>query len=310
MVEESPITPIMVEQSPPFKPTLFASGVHLFAGSISGAISTASGYPWDTVKVRLQVDPGSHRRTAARVLVETLRVEGPRGLFKGMSTPVLGEGIIQSAVFCSYGTARMWFQHWNGGEELSLSQTVIAGTLSGLVAAFAVCPIDLIKVKLQVQGEASMIKSGGYTGPIHVARVLYHTHGIAGLYKGLITTICRDMPSYGVYFWSYEWTRRLLLPSGVAMENISWTSQLLAGGIAGMASWASTYPQDVIKTRLQSQRTQGQYKGFWECGRVVVKEGGWAALFVGLQPCLQRAFLTNAVALYVYEKVIALSGVQ
>jgi solute carrier family 25 carnitine/acylcarnitine transporter 20/29 len=67
---------------------------------------------------------------------------------------------------------------------------------------------------------------------------------------------------------------------------------LLAGGAAGVASWASIYPLDVIKSRLQA--APGRYAGFADCLRRSVRDEGWRVLTRGLSACLLRAALVNA----------------
>ena len=67
---------------------------------------------------------------------------------------------------------------------------------------------------------------------------------------------------------------------------------LLAGGAAGVASWASIYPLDVLKSRLQA--SPGRYAGLWDCARRSVRDEGWGVLSRGLTACLLRAAVVNA----------------
>jgi len=68
---------------------------------------------------------------------------------------------------------------------------------------------------------------------------------------------------------------------------------MLAGSIAGVASWGLIYPLDTIKPRLQTNPTYTvaqvtELKGIWE----------------GFTPCIIRAFIVNGVAFYVYETTL------
>jgi hypothetical protein len=67
---------------------------------------------------------------------------------------------------------------------------------------------------------------------------------------------------------------------------------LLAGGAAGVASWASIYPLDVVKSRVQA--APGRYAGWVDCARQSVRSEGWSVLTRGLSACLLRAALVNA----------------
>ena len=67
------------------------------------------------------------------------------------------------------------------------------------------------------------------------------------MYKGFLVSILRDVPSYAVYFGSYEYLKFLI--SGDHSNN-SFGVKVLSGGIAGVASWACIYPIDIVKTKI------------------------------------------------------------
>jgi solute carrier family 25 carnitine/acylcarnitine transporter 20/29 len=86
---------------------------------------------------------------------------------------------------------------------------------------------------------------------------------------------------------------------------------LVAGGTAGVFSWITSYPFDVVKTRIQSLPLKGQpgfdkYSGFWDCAKKSYREEGWRVFFRGLNSCLIRAFPVNAVTFFVYEWVMSM----
>lgn len=91
---------------------------------------------------------------------------------------------------------------------------------------------------------------------------------------------------------------------------------LLCGGIAGIATWASVFPLDVIKTRIQAQtpwevspsmrpqdtqsllrpvQAQGRVLGAFEIAREAYRLEGLRVFYRGLGICSIRAFVVNAV---------------
>ena len=45
------------------------------------------------------------------------------------------------------------------------------------------CPVDLVKIKLQVQTDVRLAKN--YQGPFDVLKKVYHAEGLKGCYRGL-----------------------------------------------------------------------------------------------------------------------------
>lgn len=85
---------------------------------------------------------------------------------------------------------------------------------------------------------------------------------------------------------------------------------LLCGGIAGVVTWASVYPLDMIKTRLQAQtiahslgvpesqsllQPQRQRLTSFQIAKEVFHSEGIRPFYRGLGVCSVRAFIVNAV---------------
>jgi solute carrier family 25 (mitochondrial carnitine/acylcarnitine transporter), member 20/29 len=50
----------------------------------------AVGHPFDTIKVRLQTSPRSHFKGPLDCVLQTIRKEGVRGVYKGATPPLVG----------------------------------------------------------------------------------------------------------------------------------------------------------------------------------------------------------------------------
>uniref|UniRef100_A0A3B5L6Z7 Uncharacterized protein n=1 Tax=Xiphophorus couchianus TaxID=32473 RepID=A0A3B5L6Z7_9TELE len=260
------------------------------AGSISGAVGIAVGHPLDTVKVRLQAK--SVYKGIFDCVTKTYLNEGFHGFFKGMSFPVLTTGLVNSIVFGSYSNALDYLSQsdrrlTSHRKQVSSLQVFTAGCFSGMVQVLVCAPIDLVKVRLQGQTTAKR-----YRRPIHCVAVILQQEGVRGLYRGGAALALRDVPCYGLYFLPYELIRKALTETG---EEPGTFAILMAGGVAGVVTWACATPMDVVKARLQMSGAGGQqYSGVLHCMRVSLKEEGVRVFFKGLLLNSVRAFPVNA----------------
>jgi len=113
--------------------------------------------------------------------------------------------------------------------------------------------------------------------------------------RGFGITVLREVPAFGIYFGSYE----------VMIRNFGESTPvvLMAGGMAGIFSWIFTYPQDVIKSRLQADGfgSNQQYSGTRHCLQASLQAEGYGCLSRGIGSTVIRAFPMNAVTFGVYS---------
>lgn len=281
------------------------TGMNVISGTVSGVAGVLAGHPFDTVKVRLQSQPHSLSappyRGTLHCFLSIAREEGIRGLFRGVSSPLVGVTAINTLLFGVYG----FFLDCQvrAGACPTLTQIFIAGAGSGLVNSLISGPVELAKIQMQNQRGRGQ---GSFRSPSHCLRLVYRTAGLIGVYRGFLATILRETPSYGVYFACFEWLRRQgeTPQNGGHLEN---SKLMLAGGLSGIAGWMSTYPMDVIKTRIQAQSLIPGYPtktpactGIVDGWRQIVKSEGVPGLFRGTTATIIRAFPTNAVIFTTY----------
>ncbi|KAI1300366.1 hypothetical protein EDD11_006231 [Mortierella claussenii] len=201
--------------------------------------------------------------------------EGLRSLFKGISSPIVGLAGLNSILFASYSASMRLLETLSPPPNASiyasalaagdgyqpLSHVFTAGFVAGVACFLVSTPTELIKCRAQViasrldpnSSAAAQRAILSESGSWQVTKDVVRRFGFKGLYQGGLVTILRDAPGYGVYFLSYEGLKRLLeIPLGETGGINTW-KLLFAGGVAGTLSWASIYPLDVIKTRLQTQ---------------------------------------------------------
>ncbi|ERN00488.1 hypothetical protein AMTR_s00218p00018110 [Amborella trichopoda] len=258
-----------------------------------------SGHPLDTLRIRLQQPSSSSSFSALKVLRSMASSEGPLALYKGMSAPLASVAFQNAVVFQVYAVLSRAFDSRNGRDPPSYKSVVLGGVGTGALQSLILCPVELIKIQLQLQKQASR-----GLGPMGLIRRIMEREGVKGMYRGLAVTALRDAPAHGVYFWTYEYTREHLHPGCRQCEENTTTTltlgkMLVAGGVAGVASWVCCYPLDVLKSRLQGE--PAAYTGILHCFRKSVREEGPAVLWRGLGTAVARAFVVNGAIFSAYE---------
>jgi hypothetical protein len=129
-----------------------------------------------------------------KIIRETYTHEGFKGFYKGMGSPLMTIPLVNSIVFASYEFAKRGM----GvplGEECTFSQSLVAGMFGGFMNSFVLSPIELVKCRLQVQRECK--KTAYYKGPVDCLRKILVEEGVRnGLFKGLASTLAREIPCY------------------------------------------------------------------------------------------------------------------
>ncbi len=233
--------------------------------------------------MRLQTQgPVRQYRNALDCLCKIIRREGLLGVYKGVSSPLLGisfwYGLLplyalrppmprvctcavsakeshpqkthprhrpltrsNAVLFTSNGFFKDLLRT-PGEDRLSLAKVAAAGSMAGVVMAFVNCPIELVKVRLQIQDPS---KPKLYGSVFDCAAKTVQATGWRGLFRGLSATLWRDTPSFAAYFGSYEAVKLALAAcnseaadeapqeAGV-LGRLSLGQQLLAGGLAGI----------------------------------------------------------------------------
>uniref|UniRef100_K3XMC6 Mitochondrial carrier protein n=1 Tax=Setaria italica TaxID=4555 RepID=K3XMC6_SETIT len=130
----------------------------------------------------------------------------------------------------------------------------VAGGSAGVISATVLCPLDVIKTRLQVYGLPSNFSSGAAPpGRVIISgfQQILKNEGLPGLYRGLSPTIVALFPTWAVTFSVYNHVKGLLHSEDGNNSELSVQANVLAASCAGIATATATNPLWVVKTRLQ-----------------------------------------------------------
>ena len=131
--------------------------------------------------------------------------------------------------------------------------------------------------------------------------------GWPSLYKGLGPSLL-GITHVAVQFPLYEHLKTILKRN--EKKKLSNQDILFASSFSKMIASLSTYPHEVIRTRLQTQVAhsnhldKAKYRSLIQASRVIYKEEGMLGFYKGLFTNLLRTVPASAMSLLIYEIVV------
>ncbi|KXN67540.1 mitochondrial carrier [Conidiobolus coronatus NRRL 28638] len=325
-----------------FRSTIYDYRATAAAGS-AGIFSVVIGYPFDTLKTRMQVTEPP--RTMQQCFRDVAKSEGTSALWRGMAGPLFIVSFLKAITFTSYDSCSKFLlktvhgpppeitevgsdssnpkispQHYS---HLPFTQRVplliLAGAYAGSVTGLVSSPLEFVKVQLQLGrlAKSGLIKPQTVNGvapavikdtTIGTITKIIRDHGFFKLYNSFGTYLLKDGIGTGIYFGLYETFKFSWLEILGSTSSYAPFVPLLAGGMSGTLSWLVIFPFDLVKSRLQREGlfppAQRQYQGPWDCFKKLKKEGGTRIFYRGIGPTLIRALPIHSLNFFVYESVL------
>lgn len=281
----------------------FLESIYNFGlGSIAGAFGAFMVYPIDLVKTRMQnqrdARPGERLyKNSIDCFQKVVRNEGALGLYSGVLPQLVGVAPEKAIKLTVNDLVRGWFSRPDG--SIWVGHEILAGGSAGACQVVFTNPLEIVKIRLQVQGEVAKNVAGT---PKRSAMWIIRNLGLMGLYKGASACLLRDVPFSAIYFPTYSHLKKDMFGE-TATKKLSVWQLLTAGAIAGMPAAYLTTPCDVIKTRLQVEARHGdtQYHGLRHAAATIWKEEGFKAFFKGGPARIMRSSPQFGFTLAAYE---------
>ncbi|KAF9355532.1 hypothetical protein BGX26_006438 [Mortierella sp. AD094] len=182
----------------------------MLAGATAGFCQVIATNPMEIVKIQMQVAgsqklaPGEQRPTAMGIV----RSLGLRGLYRGTPATLLRDVPFSIMFFPLNSFLKL--QGADSDGKTSFSVVLGAGLVSGVVAASAVTPADVIKTRLQVARKPG---EPVFRGIADCFQHIVRNEGVAALFKGVVPRSLIVAPMFSIALFVYELQQRYLGPS-------------------------------------------------------------------------------------------------
>ncbi|KAF9883878.1 mitochondrial thiamine pyrophosphate transporter [Aspergillus nanangensis] len=207
-----------------------------------------------------------------------------------------------------------------GGEHLkdegTRRQVILAGGIAGLVSRFCVAPLDVVKIRLQLQIHSLSDPSSHrdvvgpvYKGTVATMRAIIKEEGITGLWKGNIPAELMYVCYGGIQFTTYRTTTQALshLPHRLPLP----VESFIAGATGGGLATAITYPLDLLRTRFAAQGPDRVYTSLMASVREIARNEGAPGFFRGCTAAVGQIVPYMGLFFSTYESLRpSLAGLQ
>ncbi|KAI0662045.1 mitochondrial carrier [Cubamyces menziesii] len=294
----------------------------MIAGAGGGLVASVATCPLDVIKTKLQaqraVNPQQGYLGVVATIKDILKHDGIRGLYRGLGPTILGYLPTWAIYFAVYDGIKRHFGERPPGEVDAIRHVypaaqvkgyqplarehpwtlhIMSAMTAGATSTICTNPLWVIKTRFMTQPRNEV----RYKHTLDAALTIYRTEGIRAFFRGLLPSLL-GITHVAVQFPLYEHLKRV-------------AGQILAcSAVAKMTASIATYPHEVVRTRLQTQKRPlaisgseappRTYGGIVRTTKHMIRDEGWRALYRGLSVNLVRTVPNSAVTMLTYEMIV------
>ncbi|XP_013858269.1 kidney mitochondrial carrier protein 1 isoform X1 [Austrofundulus limnaeus] len=305
-------------------------------GGLASVTAECGTFPIDLAKTRLQVQgqvgDSKYREIRYRGMLHAMlrigREEGLRALYSGIAPAMLRQASYGTIKIGTYQSFKRLFV--DRPEDETLLINVACGIFSGVISSSIANPTDVLKIRMQAQG--NVIQGSMMGNFIHI----YQEEGTRGLWKvkkkkkqqlllqkytfqmkqipkisystlplsllqGVSLTAQRAAIVVGVELPVYDLTKKHLILSGYMGDTVY--THFVSSFVCGLAGALASNPVDVVRTRMMNQRGGALYQGTLDCLLQTWRSEGFMALYKGFFPNWLRLGPWNIIFFLTYEQL-------
>lgn len=305
----------------------------MLAGAGGGLVASVATCPLDVIKTRLQAQRFKHGSEGYEGVVATVKTiikhDGIRGLYRGLGPTVLGYLPTWAIYFAVYDGIKSRFGEAPTGEttptrhvypaaqakgyqpiarEHPWSLHILSAMTAGATSTICTNPLWVIKTRFMTQP----FTERRYRHTLDAILTIYQTEGWRAFFRGLLPSLFGIM-HVAVQFPLYEqlktWSRRR------TQSDLTPQQFLMCSAVSKMTASITTYPHEVVRTRLQTQKrpingvthtelSPNLRAGIIQTVKNILHHEGWRGLYKGLSVNLVRTVPNSAVTMLTYEMLM------
>jgi len=285
-----------IPKIPPEKKEIVAD---MTASVIQAFLYTATGYPFDLVKARLQ---SGLYDSSWSCLTGTIKTEGFTGLYRGAVMPWLSHTLKRPIQYPASEYLKKYTTTDSKSKNTCLNYLI--GGATGMISPILGTPLQVVKISMQTSTSITLnnnisispITADIISGPknsLYFIKHNYQTNGIAGFYRGFVPTFVKDTV-FGASFLGTYYTLRDINGHDTYYKNF------FNGAAAHCTTWFVFMPIDYVKTTIQKSDKPLKIK---DVVTTTYEQHGVKTFWKGVIPACLRTIPMSGIAMLGYEWV-------
>ncbi|XP_006886436.1 PREDICTED: mitochondrial thiamine pyrophosphate carrier [Elephantulus edwardii] len=170
-------------------------------------------------------------------------------------------------------------------------EVAVAGSASGLVTRALISPLDVIKIRFQLQIERLHHSDprAKYHSILQAGKQILQEEGPAAFWKGHIPAQLLSVGYGAVQFLSFELLTELVHRTS-EYDARDFSVHFVCGGLSACAATLAVHPVDVLRTRFAAQGEPRVYKTLRDAVVTMYRTEGPLVFYKGLNPTLIAIF--------------------
>lgn len=285
-------------------------------GAFSAVCACIVTNPLEVVKTRFQLQGelkakghhAVHYKGFFHALFTIAKTDGLLALQKGLVPSVLHQIFMNGFRLGGFHLAEERKLHLNSKGEVSLARTaVIAGTM-GAITAYTGSPFFLLKVQLQAKSSESIAVGTQHNirGIIPEFQKLFKTHGVQGLWRGVVGSVPRRIVGSTSQLVSFTFMKEILANNEYYKIQKGYLNAFISSLIGGAVTTVLMNPLDTISTRLYNQGVDKNgrgllYSSYLDCVKKIYLKEGFYGFYKGIVPLYIRTGPQTVLVLVIWD---------